>query len=326
MEQYHYEKFTEYCASCEECMNPPDDLDDDAVYQAYNESDTAYNETQDYSWNARDDCQYFSACANYEKACKNYVSQDDDSQRVFLQCSSFYVGDDLRYLGPHCSDDGYTISMGVFKDADCSELIGDQIDMAYYTGMNVENNNLDFFSSPSCVSCMNANSFALYNDDNETSDVYELCEYLYDSSGQCTRYMSSAEEYYVEGEEDEKGNEEKVCNFVESIMENNYDEYGEIYLSGGSSSFNFANWNKLSEYKKVTTNVTGDQIFLLIASGALVIGLFVYSAYLHAKVTRIWRPKKQYPKYPAEDYTPTRSASGITMLRSQSDRDTDSFS
>lgn len=126
--------------------------------------------------------------------------------------------------------------------------------------------------------------------------------------------------------EDGQGNEEQVCNFVESLMENNFDEYGEIYLSGANDSFQFSNWNKLSEYQKVTRNVSGGQIFWLATSGGLVIGLFAYAAYLHSKVTRIWRPKKQYPKYPAEDYTATRSASGITMLRSRSDLHDDSFS
>lgn len=80
--------------------------------------------------------------------------------------------------------------------------------------------------------------------------------------------------------------------------------------------FDASNWMDIHEYAKVVKRVAPVQIFGLVVSSLLVVGLFIYAAYLHAKVTRIWRPVKKYPKYPAEDYDINRAASGITMMRS----------
>jgi len=313
MEQYHYEKFLEYCATCIECMTPPDDDGLD-----YNQTDDVLNTTNEtVAWNAAYDCEYYSACSNYQRACKKFDStnSDDDNKQFFLSCNAFNVGNDVQYIGPHCSDDGYTITTGIFKDEDCTEFVGNQINLAYYSGINVDNTNLGFYSSPSCISCLNKNSYALYDDDNDGNEAYELCDYLFRSSAQCNRYMSYDEnDIYLSEQQAE--NEGKVCNFVESLIENNYDEYGEIMLGFGET-FNIANWYLRSEYQNVTGKISSVQVIGLIFSVTLVFGLFIYAAYLHSKVTRIWRPTKQYPKYPVEDYDATRSASGIKMVRSK---------
>lgn len=96
-------------------------------------------------------------------------------------------------------------------------------------------------------------------------------------------------------------------------MQNNYDEYGEILLS--SASFDVAKWNQLSEYKKAASKVTSFQVFGLIFSLLLMLGLFGYSVYLYSTVKRIHSLKNHYPTYPSGSKV-VRGQSGITMNRS----------
>lgn len=172
MAEYHYQQYMTYCATCIECMSPPEGLDDDYVYQVYNETDdaVAYNATvnETVAWNPVNDCEYYLACENYERACKKYVApvvndddaNDDDANNYqdldsLVGCEEFQVGNTVGYLGPHCSEDGLTITIGIFQDDACTEYIGDEIDLAYYTGSAVDDSWLSFYSSPTCIACTN---------------------------------------------------------------------------------------------------------------------------------------------------------------------------
>ena len=73
-----------------------------------------------------------------------------------------------------------------------------------------------------------------------------------------------------------------TCNFIESLVEGTYDEYGEIVLSG--EKFELKKWKNINEYKKIGSTVSGGQVFGLIFSIGLVSTLAVYSLYLHRKV------------------------------------------
>jgi hypothetical protein len=108
-------------------------------------------------------------------------------------------------------------------------------------------------------------------------------------------------------------------------MENNYDESGEIKLT--SDSFDIANWNQASEYKKAGAQVSNLQIVGLFFSTTLMVGLFGYAAFLYAKVKRTHHhtnhsvknaPSKEYPTYLSGSSPPKkvfRGQSGITMNR-----------
>ena len=103
-----------------------------------------------------------------------------------------------------------------------------------------------------------------------------------------------------------------VCNFVDSLMENNYDETGEIWLK--SASFDIANWQSLQEYQKEVSRMTPVQMFFLIASLFLMLGLFIYAVYLYSKIRTYLGSKNRYPTY--RSYTIDRDQSGITENRS----------
>lgn len=315
MSEYHHQKYLEYCATCIECMNPPDDLDDDYVYQVYNNTDDAYidesNET--VSWSAENDCEYYSACLNYKQACKTYNTNGDDSvYNNLLGCTQFVVGNDVGYLGPHCGEDGMSITMGIYKDDECTEYAGNQVDLGYSSGAAMDDSWLSFFYNPTCISCTNTQTFALYNDTDDGQGVYEMCEVLYEASGKCNRYMNEQNIEETYNSEIQADDELNVCNFVDSLMENNYDETGEIWLK--SASFDIANWQSLQEYQKEVSRMTPVQMFFLIASLFLMLGLFIYAVYLYSKIRTYLGSKNRYPTY--RSYTIDRDQSGITENRS----------
>jgi hypothetical protein len=147
MSQYHRQKYLDYCATCIECMNPPND---DALYTVFN---STTNETI-YTWTQSGNCEYYNACRNYNQACKNYNPDTDDSAHAeILGCTAFALGSDVVYLGPHCASDGKSITMGLYKDSSCTEYVGNEASSGYSTG--VDDTLLQFFYNPTCISCMN---------------------------------------------------------------------------------------------------------------------------------------------------------------------------
>ena len=71
----------------------------------------------------------------------------------YLQCAQFQSNDgDVYYIGPHCSWDGKTIEIAVFKDQYCSELMED-LSAADVTGLAFEEDGLADYYQSSCISC-----------------------------------------------------------------------------------------------------------------------------------------------------------------------------
>jgi hypothetical protein len=154
MSQYHHQKYLEYCATCIACMNPPSD---DTNYTEYN---STTNETI-YTWSASADCQYFEACQNYNQACKNFdASTDDNAYSEILGCSEYALNDNMVYRGPHCGSNGKSITMGLFKDNECTKYIQSEADSG--TSSGTDDSLLQFFYNPTCVSCVNTVSCVTY--------------------------------------------------------------------------------------------------------------------------------------------------------------------
>ena len=109
-------------------------------------------------------------------------------------------------------------------------------------------------------------------------------------------------------------NEDTVCSYIESLVEGNYDEDGEIMLS--NMVFDKSKWMDPRQYTKV---MSIGQIFGLIISISIFLSILSYSCYLHSKLTRRrpWRkPKidKKSPEYLAGKLS--KNNSGITSARS----------
>ena len=95
-------------------------------------------------------------------------------------------------------------------------------------------------------------------------------------------------------------------------MTKSYDETGEIILR--SSSFSFSDWRSIPEAVNMVSPV---QLFGLLASLALMLGLLFYAIYLYTKVKRMHASRNIYPTYLADEVV--RSESGIRMSRTSSE-------
>lgn len=130
--------------------------------------------------------------------------------------------------------------------------------------------------------------------------------------------------------ENQEANEEQVCTFIESLVERNYDERGEVVLR--SAYFNADNWQHPGEYVKVVREASVLQKLALTFSMMVFFGLFGYSVYLTKKLVyrKPWRPPRSVISPYAggvdaksisavsEAGRLSRACSGIVQLRSMS--------
>jgi hypothetical protein len=112
-----------------------------------------------------------------------------------------------------------------------------------------------------------------------------------------------------------------MCSFIDSLVEGNYDEYGEIVLT--SPLFDFNNWYQFSEYKKfVQREVYPIQIVGLVVSAVLMVGLGIYAICLHRQIVHFVGgtplQKRKRERATQEASRLSRINSGITMMRSTS--------
>jgi hypothetical protein len=122
--------------------------------------------------------------------------------------------------------------------------------------------------------------------------------------------------------EQQADNEKAVCGFLESLIENNYDEYGEIY----TNDVNFADWQNVQQYKNMARSVSSLQLSGILFFVVVSLALFLYSCYLNHKLrVRIpWTPYTHGQDNPVDylDYGEagrlSRINSGILMMRSRS--------
>jgi hypothetical protein len=123
--------------------------DDDFDYNAQNNDDLyGHDDYVDLSL-----CQYEDQCANYEEVCQYHHYHGADYEN-FMECTEYALNDDqVVYLGPHCSNDGHSITIGLFEDQYCSSYLGDVGTFEEIAGFNINENSLAFFYSPTCIPC-----------------------------------------------------------------------------------------------------------------------------------------------------------------------------
>jgi len=244
----------------------------------YADDDATKNAGADYV-----DC---DSCVDY---CAYFENMDDNGKYMesylMAECQQVYESDDGTeiYAGAICSNSGATIKIGAFSDQYCSQT---------KNSINIENyleNGLAFDDDilakvvdvDSCVSCIaqeweipEQNDQNDQNDEEEEVEVNEMCQTLYEASAKCEskygfdNWWKDYEDYanqYVQ--------EDLVCDFISSLGNGNYDEDGEIILSGSSSSGG-------------GLGATGGQKFALTVFVLSTVGLAVYGASLHSQLTK----------------------------------------
>lgn len=163
--------------------------------------------------------------------------------------------------------------------------------------------------------------------------IADVCGVLYEYSAKCNKQLSNwmgqgFSEMYLSQEQQQ--NEELVCNFIDNLQANAYNEYGEIVLDSNrntANSFSNINWRdtqKMNQVRKAM-GITGGQIAALLIMAFACIGMAVWACLLHGNLARKnipWRPKfnrnKKSVAQPTNIADITRNNSGIVMGRSRS--------
>jgi len=260
---YYMEDREGMCGLCEEVCYADDDATKNAG-AAYVDCDSCV----DY-------------CAYFENMEDNGVYMES---YAYSECQQVYEDDngDGIYAGAICSNNGAGIKIGSFSDEDCSQMKKNtDIEDYLENGLVFDNDILEkIVNVTSCVSCT-AKDYEIpdgddqqQNDDAEEVEVNEMCNTVYEAAAKCEskygfdNYWKDYEDYvnqYVQ--------EDLVCDFISSLGNGNYDEYGEIVLSGSVSGGGMG-------------DATGGQKFALTVFVLSTVGLAVFAASLHSQLTK----------------------------------------
>jgi len=164
----------------------------------------------------------------------------------------------------------------------------------------------------------------------DDGEINELCEAVYEVSARCDKhYRSYTSKSKLAKYSEAVAQEDLACDFIESVVEGNFNENGEVdvgnnYYKQGNPTW-WGNNMYTQEYGHYASEVTGLQIALLVMSIAAVCLLTAWSLALHKSASKSapWRPRRGFrsssaANAPAANPDLSRQNSGIVMGRSAS--------
>jgi hypothetical protein len=216
----------------------------------------------------------------------------------FLECQMIYDPEDdsksALFAGPMCASNGAKIKIGVFKDEYCN-VIDSSKDVDEYL-MDADGYQMKLshallktvYAEDSCVSCVqgenNNNNNNNHNNNNNQVLGNEMCQTLYQSAAKCETYHGFDSGYSsADGYSNQASQEDAVCGFIDSIKVGSYSDEGEIVVNGGKSTTTGGG-----------AKTTGGQKFALTFFILGTVGLAVYAAMLHSKLTKGGHPNLSY--------------------------------
>lgn len=176
MAQYNEEKLQGYCEYCQQCYEAQgqdaeeeqaaeeeDAAEEDAAEEDGQErkrrlDEQAAADNQAAGDDAVDACS--SVCADYATLCDVEGEEAEDQYEAadFFECAQFENANDgsVYYLGPHCSNDAFSIVIGVYSDEDCNTYVGNEISVYDATGIDLSGLDLSGYYPHDCQSCKEA--------------------------------------------------------------------------------------------------------------------------------------------------------------------------
>jgi len=80
-------------------------------------------------------CPEYDTCSVYNNVCGG--NPDGYELTEYFECTEVEKNNGQKaYVGPHCSSDGFTITLGVFSDQYCNEYIGNSVSVSNFIGMD----------------------------------------------------------------------------------------------------------------------------------------------------------------------------------------------
>uniref|UniRef100_A0A7S2P0U7 Uncharacterized protein n=1 Tax=Leptocylindrus danicus TaxID=163516 RepID=A0A7S2P0U7_9STRA len=284
MMQYNENKKENYCKFCEDCAagNGDNRMKRRKLEGQEGEGE---DEAEDEAEEEVNYCNV-SACNNYQDTCEEQENYGDDEpieyDRYFecqqVQGADSYGNELNLYVGPHCTNNAYSIKLDLFYDEFCTNYAGNKYKLNSFTGLNFESSGLSEYYDGSCVSCKeSADPYANVDEDNEDGDdIAEVCEELYMQAAKCEEGISSSSssKSYAEKEK-----EQIACTYISNVMKGAYDEKGQIYLD--LKSYNAQE----GAHSEPEAKVTGAQKFWMWFFILGCVGLGGYGAMLHKQLT-----------------------------------------
>lgn len=135
MAEYQQEQAEEYCSYCEDYMY--------TIYQKYVAKCQAngncrnrHLQYEDFRKDSSGDVQRelgfnFGICMSYSALCDGENALENEMAEYF-ECKEA----NGVYIGPHCAEDGFTVTLGVFSDVNCNVYLGDNA--ANFIGEDLE--------------------------------------------------------------------------------------------------------------------------------------------------------------------------------------------
>ncbi|KAL7534851.1 hypothetical protein ACHAXR_006124 [Thalassiosira sp. AJA248-18] len=342
MLEYQEERFETYCEYCEECMY--------LVYQVWIKnggqnrklSFEEFQGSEEHQKAARElggnmnggeaDANYYKVCPEYD-TCMEYQDMCgggiDDGLSEYFECTEVERNNgQVAYIAPHCADNGFTVTLGVYADENCNEYIGNSVNIANFLGYelnadgedelkpwyNSANGAMDIleFSDEDdvCIPCRKADNpyedseYEAQSDDQAEKqynygddEINEICESLYEVSARCDKHFRSYTTKTKQAKYAEAvAQEDLACDFIDSVVMGNYNEFGYVNLSDDQMEQTgwLGNSMYASEYGHYITEVTPLQIFGLVATIAICGILAVWSMTLHQSLSKRgpWRPRR----------------------------------
>jgi len=348
MQEYHEEHFQNYCAYCDACMYS----EYKAWLKSQNGGDDDGGGNRDLQSSYFDDnfehsCTEYESCKQYQDVCEEY--QDDDANEYqnyynngdndadeeafdveeYFECTAYERNNGkVAYIGPHCKSDGMTISLGIYSDEMCNNYIGKSVSIEAFINQEIDEEVFRQYYDPEdqpCIPCRAGDT--LYenvdgddDDGNADDEINDLCAGLYESSARCDKQFRSYNERYSNADQMDLN-----CDFIASVVEGSYDEYGFIKLRRGNATIanNFLQNNEIyQEYVQYVQEVSPGQIFGICFSIAACLILTAWSCTLNRSLSKKapWRPRRGLgqPASPGASSQVTRQNSGIVMGRSRS--------
>lgn len=142
MLEWQEERYNTYLNYCEDCMykvyqqwlknggNRDRKL---MTYDDFKASDE-HRQLRKLSEDHRELGGYYGACPEYD-TCSEYQKMGgmDDDYSDYFECTEVQRNNgQVAYIGPHCAEDKYTITLGLYGDQYCNEYIGNGVDISSF--------------------------------------------------------------------------------------------------------------------------------------------------------------------------------------------------
>lgn len=293
--------------------------------------------------------QYAQQQSNQNNGQYNCYEGDENCAQMQAYQAQMYAyqlekAQNRRYfVGPNCGSNSRDISLAVYEDEYCSVLDSSST-VESVLGYSPYSSTLSLVPSE-CINCLAEEEQEAWYEGEEVYSLNPMCSMLYQYAGKCNKhltvteynyngYVANANYQYQNQYQDENNNaysnyannewkqmyqsenqaqnENAVCNFIESLNSNTYNENGEINVSGAS----WASWNR--DFAADSRAMSGAMKAALIVTALAAMAMAVTACVLHNVLARKnipWKPRRSKGADPTDL---ARQNSGITMGRSRS--------